>query len=393
MANFAGLERAMERCMDENWLAGYSVYISPADEPLYVRYAGYADLGAGIPIQENTLFRTMSMAKPMTAAAAMALVERGKLRLNDPIRNYVPCTQWVYDGNGGKMPLPADKDLTVLHLCNHTNGLGMSDAHMGEIFRATEGRDRGLAMWAKAAAEVPLEFLPGTRTGYSSYIGFTLLGHVLEVAADMPFRDVLQTYLHGPLGMEPPKFHLEAGEMPRLSRLYDATDEGLAAVPQNYFPSPYPEDINLHSGAGGLFMTLGDGARFAGMLAGAGTWDGVRVFKAGNGESHDDKHPGSGAVLRTGRTVGHRASSVRRNGRLPLRAGQLRLERLLRQQVLGGSGAKAVRGLHVQCNRRAQGRGAKPHRSRGIRGIGRLMPLRMLTPMVRHRAPLESAWP
>lgn len=279
MANFAGLERAMERYLERDWLGGYSVYLSHAEEPPYVRYAGYADRDVGIPIRENTLFRIMSMAKPMTAAAAMALVERGKLRLDHPVRKYVPCTQWVYDGNGGKMPLPADRDLTVMHLLNHTNGLGMSDAHMEEIFRATQGRNEGLAMWAEAAAAVPLEFMPGTRTGYSSYVGFTLLGHVLEAAAGMPFRDVLRIYLHEPLGMEPPMFHLKKDEMPRLSRVYETTEEGLAAMPLNYFPSPYPEDVPLDSGAGGVFMTLGDGARFAGMLAGEGMWNGVRVLK------------------------------------------------------------------------------------------------------------------
>jgi CubicO group peptidase (beta-lactamase class C family) len=231
MANFASLERAMERCMEMNWLGGYSAYIARADEPPYVRYTGFADREEGIPIRENTLFRAMSMAKPMTAAAAMALVERGKLRLDDPVRKYAPCAEWVYDENGTRIPLPADRDLTVLHLLNHTNGLGMSDSHMGEIFKATEGRDDGLAMWAEAAATVPLEFLPGTRTGYSSYVGFTLLGRVLKVAADMSFRDVLQTYLHEPLGMEPPKFHLEAGEMPRLSRVYETTEDGLAPEP------------------------------------------------------------------------------------------------------------------------------------------------------------------
>lgn len=279
MANFAGLERAMERCMEQDWLAGYSVYVSYGDEPPYVRYAGYADRDAGRMIQENTLFRTMSMSKPMTAAAAMALVEQGKLRLDDPVRKYIPCAERVYDANGRAVPLPADRDLTVLHLCNHTNGLGMSDAHMAEVFRATEGKNQGLAMWAKAAATVPLEFLPGTRTGYSSYVGFTLLGHVLEAAANMPFQDVLQTYLHGPLGMEAPKFHLEADEMPRLACLYEATDAGLTAMPQNHFPSPYPEDVSLHSGAGGLFMSLTDSVQFAGMLAGQGLWRGVRVLK------------------------------------------------------------------------------------------------------------------
>jgi len=279
MADFSNLERVMNDCMVQDWLAGYSINITQAGEPPYVKYAGYADRDAKILIQENTLFRIMSMGKPMTAAAAMALVERGMLRLDDPVRKYAPCTEWMYDGKGGKVPLPPDRDLTVLHLLNHTNGLGMSYAHMDELFRATAGIEPGLKNWAEAVAAIPLEFLPGNRTGYSSYFGYTLLGYVLEAAAGMPFQDVLKTYLHDPLGMEPPKFWLKPDELPRLSRLYEATSNGLSAVPQSYFPSPHEKDVNICSGAGGQFMTLGDCVKFAGMLAGEGLYRGSRVLR------------------------------------------------------------------------------------------------------------------
>ena len=110
------IDGAIEKALREKRLVGAVVLVAQGGEIVYRRAAGMADREAGKPMACNTLFRLASVSKPIVSTAALALMARGDMRLDDPV------TRWLPDFRprlaDGTVPL-----LTLRHLMTHTAGL------------------------------------------------------------------------------------------------------------------------------------------------------------------------------------------------------------------------------------------------------------------------------
>ena len=85
-ANNASIREAI----DAGLLAGAVTLVWQAGEVLQVNELGHRDVDAGLPMQRDTMFRIASMTKPVTVAAAMSLVDEGRLALTDPVAKWLP---------------------------------------------------------------------------------------------------------------------------------------------------------------------------------------------------------------------------------------------------------------------------------------------------------------
>lgn len=135
--------------------------------------------------REGTVFLLASISKPMTAAGIMALADRGKLALSDPVRKFIP------EFSGGERDL-----VTVQHLLTHTSGL----PDMLPENEALRRKHAPLSEFVAATCKTPLLFRPGEKVSYQS-MGILLASEIAQRIARMPFREFLRREVFLPLGM------------------------------------------------------------------------------------------------------------------------------------------------------------------------------------------------
>jgi CubicO group peptidase (beta-lactamase class C family) len=220
----ARVDAVIDQALAEKRLVGTVVLIARDGEVVYRRAAGYADREAGLPMREDAIFRLASVTKPMVTAAAMRLVEEGRIRLDDPV------TRWLPDFRprltDGTVPL-----VTIRHLLTHTAGLsyGFLEAEDGPYRRAgvSDGLAEpgmGLDENLRRIASVPLAFEPGRSWRYS--VSLDVLGGVLEKATGESLPVLVARLVTGPLGLRDTGFSVR--DRSRLTVAYaDGSSEPL----------------------------------------------------------------------------------------------------------------------------------------------------------------------
>jgi CubicO group peptidase (beta-lactamase class C family) len=270
----------------------------PGRETRYIAQGsqGFIDSDAMGP---DTLFRIYSMSKPVTGMAAMLLVDEGKLKLDQPIADFLPKfakmnVQVTPDGSVTDVR-PAKTPITVRHLITHTSGLPYGIVQQGPIrevlFRKglipgqvsrlkIPGLDRGqhvrgLAAFANGMATMPLVHEPGTKWSYSP--GLDLMGRVIEVVTGQTFDAFLQERFFGPLGMASTGFRVAPDDAGRLATNYGVLAGRLVPIdlPET---SIYLDRPAFFYGGAGLVSTPRDYDRFLRMIGGLGALDGKRVM-------------------------------------------------------------------------------------------------------------------
>ncbi len=204
------------------------------------RAAGYADVKAQRPLDENSLFYAASLSKQFTALAAATLIAKGQLSLDDDIRQYLP-----------QMPQYA-VPVTVGMLMHHSGGIRDSLS----LLRLAGMENAGAASKQQALdllyAQADTAFMPGTQYSYSNG-GYLLLAEVVESVAQRDFADYAREAIFAPLGMEHSYF-LNDKEPEPGSFAHGYIKENNNLDVRNSFPR--------FSGSGGLMLSMADLARF-----------------------------------------------------------------------------------------------------------------------------------
>ncbi|MDQ6647334.1 MAG: beta-lactamase family protein [Pseudomonadota bacterium] len=250
------------------------------------RAYGYRDLARTKPMRKDDIFRIYSMTKTVTSVAVMMLVEEGRITLEDPLSRYLPGFDAPQVMVGGTADAPklraADKPVTLHALLTHTAGYPAGLQGEAQAVKLMERIDphgaRNLRGFAARMSHVPLAADPGTRFGYDG-ASLELMARVVEVVSGQPFRQFLQQRIFDPLQMRDTGFSVPTAQRDRvvdLTRMGDngklVRDDGPSAVHPGTPLNAYD------SGAGGLYSTAGDYARFAQMLLDGGSLDGHRLL-------------------------------------------------------------------------------------------------------------------
>jgi CubicO group peptidase (beta-lactamase class C family) len=275
---------ALQRLVDAGEAPGFLAAIMRDGRILHFDSVGYRDVAAKTPMARDTIFRIMSMTKPIVSVAAMMLVEENKLRLTDPLARFMPAfaKQQVYVSGEGASAVfaPAKRQVQVRNLLTHTSGYsyGAGDNPAAKIQRERRvgtSTFSSLAEFCRAAADVPLMFEPGRRWEYG--ISTDILGHVVELASGQALPDFLKTRILDPLGMVDTAFHVTPDRVARFANRYKR-ENGALALDEAVSASPFLKPPAAPSGGGGLTGTADDYLRFTAMLANEGTLDGVRLL-------------------------------------------------------------------------------------------------------------------
>ena len=234
----AQVDRAVLEEMKRQQLPAVTVAVAQDGRIVYSKAFGMADLENSVPATTETLIRTGSLAKPITAAAAMTLAEAGRLDLDAPVQKYCPAFP--------QKPWP----VTTRELLTHTSGIRHYKEGEIESTRHFRNMSDGFSIFAAD----PLLFQPGTKFSYTTY-GYTVLGCVIEGASGEKYYDYLREHVLAPAGMTHTFVDDAFAIIPHRARGYQKISGQLknAGLMDSSYKIP----------GGGLTMTAEDFVRFA----------------------------------------------------------------------------------------------------------------------------------
>jgi CubicO group peptidase (beta-lactamase class C family) len=304
-ARAARLDAQMRQLVEGRSTPGVVALILQDGRPVYSRAVGTREPGGQAPIGTDDLFRYASMTKPVTSAAALILVEEGRIGLDDPVDKHLPQFASLSVRQPDGSLVPASRPPTIRELLTHTAGFSynfMNRPGTVETYRENRVVD-GLAdpevtteEAMRRLAAAPLAYQPGAEWHYS--LATDVLGAVVEKAANRPLGSFVAERIARPLGLESWVFRATPGLRERfvpVTRPAQPTGTlgtgfvPVAAAERVPFPSTRGEALldpgrafsttAYHSGGGGMSGSVQDYARFAQMLLNGGELDGARILR------------------------------------------------------------------------------------------------------------------
>src|SRR6476619_4391481 len=279
-------------------IPGAVVLIQRHGKPVYFKCFGKRDVDAGIDMTPDAIFPLHSLSKTVTSFAAMMLIDRGNIKLDDPVSKYIPSFAGMQvgverKGGSGKAVLdlvPLRRPVTIEDLLLHTSGITYGFyGPRGPVKAAYDGiylGDFDNAEFAERIAKVPLAEQPRTLWDYGHSID--VLGRVIEVVSGQSLYQFEKTQLFDPLGMTTTKFFLtDPAERARYAQpLCKARHTELNSL----------DVTRWESGGGGLVTTMADFARYGQMLLNGGALDGKTYLSPTTFAAMTTDHigPGSG---------------------------------------------------------------------------------------------------
>ena len=273
--NFQKLEAFLDT-LPQKGLPACSLIVTHKGKEVYSHSAGFSDLEKTKPADVNDLYWVCSISKVTTCVAAMQLVEKGILKLDDPVGKYLPAFSELYVRSKDKKTVtPAENTLTVEHLFTMTGGFGY-DINSEALKAVRADSNASTQEVVNALAKEALNFEPGTHFRYS--LCHDILAAVVEVASGMLFRDYLKKFLFDPLGMKDTGFHLPAELADRMTTMYDYT-HGVSTSRPIECKNKYCLTDNYDSGGAGLYTSPADQIKLLTALANGGKApDGTQIL-------------------------------------------------------------------------------------------------------------------
>lgn len=274
--------------VETGYVAGVNCMVLQHGRELAYYEAGYRDVAGNKKMTRDTIFRLYSMTKPVTSAAAMILLEEGKIDLLDPVSKFLPGFQNQYVIENG-VKIPVTKPATIQNLLNMTSGLVYPGEGNPAEIRNTPLMEEIIAKLSTPEAlktvdianrigELPLAFMPGTTWQYG--LSADVLGAVIEVVSGMSYGEFLKKRIFEPLGMQDTAFYVPAARQDRLAKVYRETEDGLVEEHFSHLgiQNTMEREPAFESGGAGLTSTIDDYARFTQMLLQKGEYQGRRIL-------------------------------------------------------------------------------------------------------------------
>ena len=279
------ITKTFQGYVDAGALPGAVVLIARNDKVAYFKAFGYRDREHKVAMTTDSIFRLASMTKPIVSAAAMILVEEGKLDLSAPVSQYLPEFKDLQVRTEHKDPAtgtveavlePQIRPMTVQDLMRHTAGLvyapPIGAGPVPEMYKAAVVSDRNstLAEMVTKMSRLPLAHQPGEVWEYSMAVD--VLGRVVEVVSGMELDRFVAERVTKPLGMTSTGFYIPESERGRVAQ---AQADAAGNKPAFYDPAVKPK---FFGGGGGMVATAADYLRFSEMFLNGGTLGNVRLL-------------------------------------------------------------------------------------------------------------------
>jgi CubicO group peptidase (beta-lactamase class C family) len=296
----------MQSFVDQGRAAGIVTLVARRGGIVNQSAVGFQDLEKRTPMRPDTIFQIASMTKPVTAVAVMILVEDGLLAITDPVQKYLPNFANIQlkepareresrnpENELSEIRKPS-RPITIRDLMTHTSGMG--GGYPEDLKDLFNKRDRTLAEAVDAFAQLPLEFEPGTRWGYSN-MGIATLGRVIEIVSGKSYEAFITERIFQPLGMKDSHFFPPDSKYDRIAAIYQYDGKTLkrASIDLYHAGAKYP------SPEAGLYSTAPDLFRFYQMTLNGGAFGGKRILSKASVDLMTRVHTGD---LRAGFSPG-----------------------------------------------------------------------------------------
>jgi CubicO group peptidase (beta-lactamase class C family) len=287
-------ERGMRRLLDAAVTAGsapgYSALVDSRSGK-WTYSTGYRELEARTPMRRHTIFRVASITKSVVAAAAMILVDEGRIRLEDPIDRWIPelANRRVVRSLESELDdtVTAVRRVTVRDLLTLQMGIGaifdappdsplqrsltnLEIAPGPSAFPGTE------VEFLRRLSSLPLAYQPGERWLY--HTGMEVAGILVSRVSRQPLSRFIEERLFRPLGMSDTSFWVAGAKRSRLATSYHFAADGRLAKFDQALDVPVAKPPKMESGGGGIFSTADDFGRFGRMLLDDGEFAGRKIL-------------------------------------------------------------------------------------------------------------------
>ncbi|MCR2045784.1 beta-lactamase family protein [Acetatifactor muris] len=288
------IQGVMEQAVKTSLVAGVNLLVEQDGRELIYAQAGNADREEGREMNRDTIFRLYSQTKPVTAAAAMILMDRGEIDLCQNVGEFLPAYRKLYVETADGHMEQSMQPLRLYNLLNMTSGLsypndstasGRASAKVYEEACVRLGTEREMSTreLAERMAEGPLAYEPGSSWQYGT--SADVLGAVIEVVSGKSLAEFMEEEIFNPLGMEDTAFYVPEEKQGRLAKVYETVTGERGEGDLNLYSGDHLA-IN-HSmdhlpaymaGGAGLVSTLDDYMKFARMLLAGGNYGGKRIL-------------------------------------------------------------------------------------------------------------------
>ena len=268
-ATIAECRTAIREALEETGADSMSVALVDGETVVWSEAFGLAQKSTGQAATTDTLYCIGSVSKLLATISVMMLADQGKVELDEPVVTYLPEFS---------MLSPEYRDITVRMLVNHASGFAGTDYRHLFMAAPYEGYAEQVL---DELGEERLKHDPGYLNVYCND-GFTMVEILVEALTGRSYPDFVHEEILAPLGMEGSRFAQTPDDL-RAGHYAESYVEGQLMT---------PEFVNGY-GAGGLYSTPSDMARFAMMLMNGGSLGEVRILS-----------PGSVAEMATDQTAG-----------------------------------------------------------------------------------------
>ena len=274
------IDAALHRAVEAGDVPGVVAMATDRQSVIYEGAFGKRVLGQPAPMTTDTVAWIASMTKAVTGAAAMQLVEQGKLDLDAPAAKVVPAIGAAqvlegFDASGQPRTRAPKRPITLRHLLTHTAGFGY-DIWNADLAKYQEAKGvPGIISCQNAALTTPLLFDPGDRWYYGINIDWA--GKMVEAVSGQKLGAYLQKNIFDPLGMTSTAFKITPDMRARIAKIHQRGDND-ALEPQ--LELEIPQEPEFEMGGGGLYSTARDYLQFVRMILNRGKAGGAQVLKS-----------------------------------------------------------------------------------------------------------------
>ncbi len=282
----ARIGQVLNQDIQDGKLPGAVLAIARDGKLVFMEAYGYRDKTANVPMTTDTIFNIASMTKPMTTVGALALVEQGKLVIDEPVTKYLPSrltdmkvATLDQTGNAIVSTAPASRPITIRDLLTHTSGLIYGGRGATPVHKLYPAGSAAAALQLTSDAfltqlsNAPLLHQPGTTWDYG--FGLDITGLIEEALTKESLGAYLSDVIFKPLGMNDTGFLIPADKAARYAKALPTDPD--TGRPQTLEPDS-TRPTKFECGGGCAVSTAGDYLRFASMLLNHGEFDGHRVL-------------------------------------------------------------------------------------------------------------------
>lgn len=290
------IEEALGPFTERGEVTGLAWAVSDAGE-VHQGVAGLLRVAGHEPVRHDTIFRISSMTKPITAVAALMLVDDGTLSLDASVDAWLPevADRRVLAPGATSLAdtVPAERPITLRDVLTFRLGWGMdfTDWSPNPVMEAMAELGLGAGPpapqgppppdeWIRRLGSLPLQHQPGKRRLY--HVGADVLGVLLGRAAGMPLDQLMAERIFEPLGMADTAFSVPAADLDRFGSCYSTAAESGERSTYDEADGQWSTPPAFPGGGAGLVSTVGDYLAFARMLLAGGVHHGRQLLSPGS---------------------------------------------------------------------------------------------------------------